>query len=876
MSKSSLHLLRFCLSYFCEIVGVLSSFHISRFQGLTDHTLLKILPIVSMNSSSPERKGVASDEDAETQLCLQYAGLHSNERYPDDQSFLRLLQESSASRVKEYLDELTEAYSRAEDQPTAFRNEIWHAFLLRKPRAWSTMRSIYKLEEDVDLDKEFIELAFFHQYPRWSQQGNVSYREMLDALLEGSVAAGEELLAAIEPESKHTQILKAGYRHPYLRHETILKPILKRLSEATQKWTRGEYLAPYTTLLGPNLVGKTRLLQQLSKNICVIYICLCPHNSTGLPSRSPLADELVPAAKNFYELELVYTRFLAAVFHVVAEFFSKQPAQISEEKRLKKWFKFNSEYEDEFASRVRQRMREVSNAKLDDHATLGTSLKKMHESACFIQNPHLKVLLAIDEARELAKLETRDFLRKSYFLILRQVLSTIPGSLGFFAIFTDIPLAAAEPNRTIFYDPTGRPDPGSIPKELFPPIYDIGTFDSKVPPGRPKTWAELLSPRRLFSYGLPFFRIYVEGAEEKGMADHMIVRNIGQITTQKLLGFTKAHEPLSEGQVFALMGSTIQPRTNSATKLNSELISNHLAMCLYISPSRDRVISEYPSQFACSMAANHFLATDESRLIDCIDALTSALQPGVISSGNAEELASRIILLRAMHKAMSISEDQIDIPYGCSVRLVDFLCALTGSEEQELELGDIESQHKKRLLTEARIFWNHFIKITYTPHASDLLEFMYRGVAVQCMPMQPGFDQLFTIYFDSGDPNSVLTKDHISFCGVRVKNEEFSFEREASEWTDEYAEIKINPENPYLSILFSFKTQSTQQHSLPKILNRGSLIFHGLTDIKCLTAGISEAPDKLLAVEDDVRGFHKENQMKNFLETASPVVYPRH
>jgi hypothetical protein len=55
---------------------------------------LPSLQIVTMNSS-PERKGVASDEDVEAQLRLQYAGLHSNERYPDDQSFSRLLQESS-------------------------------------------------------------------------------------------------------------------------------------------------------------------------------------------------------------------------------------------------------------------------------------------------------------------------------------------------------------------------------------------------------------------------------------------------------------------------------------------------------------------------------------------------------------------------------------------------------------------------------------------------------------------------------------------------------------------------------------------------------------------------------------------------------------
>ncbi|KAA1068624.1 hypothetical protein PGT21_018592 [Puccinia graminis f. sp. tritici] len=814
------------------------------------------------------------DSPQQRQLRLQYEELHSNHSHNDEQSFARLLRESSVSKIKEYLDGLAEAYSRVEIYPPRVRNAKWLRFLLRYPGGRPDLVETYDLQEGSHLDQKFIKLAFFHQHPRWAQQEeDLSHQRMLAALLADSIAAGEDLLAAAVIDPQHAEIIKAGYRHPYLRDQTISQPILKRLDKAAGNWSQTDHLAPFTSLIGPSMIGKTRLLQQLSKSICVVYICLRPHGSSGMPPRSKLADAMILVQKKVPELELEYTRLLAAIFRVVAEFFSSQPAQDGETKRLTSWFKFNDKSGDEFASRVGERLKEISKIPTDASASLVTNLKKLHNSTRFICNPRLKVLLAIDEARTLVGLETSDELRISYFQIFRRVLATIPSSLGFFAIFTDTTSTVADFNLTLHNDPSARPPPGRKPKELFAPIYDIGTFDSKVPTCPPKTWAELISPRRLFSYGVPFFRIYVEGAERKGIPMPTIVMNLREIAIEKLLCLPCHPQDLSEGQIFALLGSTIQPQIYEAAKLNSELVSSHLAHCLYISPSRKRIISEYPSQFALSMAANEFLANKEHRLISCIKGLTVILQQGLISTGNAGELASRIILLCAMHKAMSISTGQADLPYGCSVRLADFLCVLTGLKKEELDLGDIGAQHKKRLLNKGHIFWNHVVQITYTPNSADFLEFMYRGLAIQCKPNQPAFDQLFTIYLKSGPTNSVLDKDNISFCGVQAKNGKVDFKNEVLKWTDEYAGIKINPQNPYLVILFSFKTKYTNQE-VPVIPKRGSLIFHGLAEIDCLTVGISNALKELLAVEADVRSFYKDAQMKSFVETIRPAVYP--
>ncbi|POV99898.1 hypothetical protein PSTT_13475 [Puccinia striiformis] len=770
---------------------------------------------VLLVSSSTELIGVASEVLA--QLRNQYDQLHSNSRYNDHQSLERLLGASSVSKVKEYLHGLAKAYSELVEVTQDLRNIRWLKFLLRKPGARQSLLRKFDLQEGGDLDNQFIKLAFFHQYPRRAQQENVSRREMLDALLTESIAAGEGLLAAAAINPQHYEIVQAGYRHPYLRQETISQPILHRMSEYAHAWSEN-YLFPLTSLIGPSMIGKTRLLQQLSKSICVVYICLRPHGSTGQPPRSKLADQLFLVQKRAPQLELQYTLLLAAIFHVVADFFSLQSAQTSEEERL-----------------------------CVAPAQLSTNLQKLHDSTCFIKNPHLKVLLAIDEARALVELQTCDALKLSYSRILRRVLATIPSSRGFFAIFTDTTSTVADTNSTLHNDndPSGRPEPGSRPKKVFEPIYDIGTFDSKVPPGRPKTWADLLSPERLFSYGLPFFRIYVEEAKKSGLLIPKIIENVRNIAIQKLLCIPRLPLALSEGGLFALLGSTIQPQIYGAARLNSDSLS--------------------------PMAANYFLAKDEAAMISCIEALTVILRQGLISSGNAGELASRIILLLAMHKAMG-SIKSPEIPYGCSVGLADFLCALTGQEEEKLDLGDIAPEHKKRLLNEGRLFWNHFVQITYTPKKADLLEFLYRGLAIQCNPNQSAFDQLFTIYLESGDSTSELDEDHISFCGVQAKNGGVKFGQEMSKWTDEYAGININPENPYLVLVFSFEPKYTEP-KVPKIDNRGHRIFQGLADIKCLSDGIFEALKELLAVEGDVRRFRDDDHIRTFVETTRPAAY---
>ncbi|OAV90332.1 hypothetical protein PTTG_07335 [Puccinia triticina 1-1 BBBD Race 1] len=869
--------------------------------------------------TSPQGRNVTSDRDI---VQRRYEELHPLDQDAQN-SVARLLNATSLSQVNQYLDELTKAFEQVTPQmPIEACTWMWNLSLSAPIVSRDWHQSAWKI--DHELNVKFLRLVFFHRYPKLAAaEPPISTPEMLEALAAPSHEAGEKLLkpAPANPtDVQHVQTLKDGYNHPYLRNDQIVKPILECLSEYAKNWKPEKYLAPYTALIGPSMSGKTRFLMQLSENICVIYICLRPHKSTGIPPRSVLADEF-QLEMNAPEILVHYYRLLAALFDVVSDFFSTRTSDHNEKQLLLEWSDYNHQHGGKLATQVRRAMEKIGEEGPAASAAFKENLRKLATSTSFISNPGLKILLGIDEARALVEQGSGDAQNLSYFRALCRVLSKVPTQLNFFAIFTDTTSKVANFLPALQNDPSARPLPDSEEdsKELYAPIYDIATFDLKVSSSPPETWDELLSPRRLFSYGTPFFRIYVETVEKppRSLKPDVIAENVRKMAIGKLLCFPCSSDALSKGQIFALLGCTIQPQIFEASRLNSELVSSHMAHCLYISDTRERLISEYPSQYTLSMAANYFLAEDDSRLISCIKALTSFMQQGLISSGNSGELVSRIILLRAMQKAMltsPIRTKQPNITYGCSVRLADFLKALTGKEEptgeektaekskpprkstrkstgkstskpeqagKDESTGaeesvfqlNMENVHQARLLKEGRIFWNHFVQITYTPQPADFLNFLYRGLAVQCKPDQRGFDQMFTVYLAPEDAESTLTKDHISFCGVQAKNGSFKFPEEGPKWNSNYAEVELNCKIPYLIILFSFKTKSTT-YELPTIPQRGSLIFHGLDNIACLTPKISIALQELLSVDPDVRQFHKDNKrIRRFVETTRPCIY---
>ncbi|EHS63211.1 uncharacterized protein PGTG_21362 [Puccinia graminis f. sp. tritici CRL 75-36-700-3] len=299
---------------------------------------------------------------------------------------------------------------------------------------------------------------------------------------------------------------------------------------------------------------------------------------------------------------------------------------------------------------------------------------------------------------------------------------------------------------------------------------------------------------------------------------HHIVR----LAQSKLLCSTTQPLPakLTKYQVLILLGPNMQPRLNVTLHLNSKLVSSHAAHCNYISPGRNLIISNYPSQFTLACAANKILAGEEI-LIHCIKELTTILRLGLDAKGTAGELASRIILSCAMCNAIKLKEDLVKIPYGCSVLLADFLEALTGNPANKLQLG-------------------------------------------QNLPKKP--------------PEELLEKGMVqivTFCGVQVKNTPTkpSFVADNHKWTAKYSGVHITKGNPYLVLFMSLKTEGKTVH-LPKGDKlQASQVFHGLKSFAFLTEEVVKALQEMIDVEPNIPSLHKDDDGKQYTNLINPLVY---
>ncbi|KAA1086214.1 hypothetical protein PGTUg99_006901 [Puccinia graminis f. sp. tritici] len=733
-----------------------------------------------------------------------------------------------------------------------------------------------RLKADGQKIKTLIQRAHFVRFPE-RHASELTEAEMLAQLGLSSTSA-KQIVDASPKIDWSTEIIQQGFDAEYQGHDLIVIPTLETLRRYAGQWREDAYEAPYTSIISPTMSGKTRLLKELAKHVCVVYICLRKEGSTGQPPRSDLARHFIPE-KGQLNMIQHYSHLLIAILKTVYDFF-KRPniSSKSLEDQLSEWFDYSFQIQStskvEFNTKVEYELNNLKTAssselnltyndiRLGDLPTrnkLVTAVSDVDEIMESEKHGNLKVLLAIDEASDLMD-HTDRRLHIPYFSVFRQALSTIPSSMGFFSVFTDTTSRVANLNPTLDQDPSSRFHGRGV--DLFAPIYKISTFDVFVPKDKPSSWNDLLSPERLFSYGCPFYLLYFKGARKinpKGA-----VQTTAMIAQAKLLFKTQSASPgiLSSPQCFAILGSIIQTRLSLHAPINSELIASHAAHCMFIDSKREMI-----------------------RWIECIDTLASAVRKGLVALGDAGEMATRLILIRAMQKTKPIPHKNLDrIPNGYSVRLEDFLQTLSGKNPDDMKFDCSDEEYRNKLLDHGQVFFNHFTRISYTPSATDFLELLYRGVAAQCKDQQPGLDDLFTIYLTppSTSHYSQLDLSNITFCGVQTKNRMGSVRMDESHhWSKSFAEIEgIN--NPYLILLFSLKATSSQVTWKPPELKedtqRVAYQFLGLGEIDCLTPEMRSGLERLItAIPDDLLNLHdKCNQhTKDWVKQLTPVFYPR-
>ncbi|KAI7946928.1 hypothetical protein MJO29_011455, partial [Puccinia striiformis f. sp. tritici] len=471
-----------------------------------------------------------SDDLAIVQARKKFLKLHPRQ---NQQSFWRLLRDSSLAEVNCYLVDLHRAFQQVE-LPHKSRQYWWHSVLTRQPEAFDHLVVAFNLRKKPDLEEQFACLAFFHQYPKLHDASDaISTARVVNALRSATPEAGfiPMELSLVNHSPQALALIEDGFTSEYLQSEKIVTPILARLSNlgpckifrtvCLNNWTHYDWEKPPSN-------------GAASSHLCGA-ICLRPPNSRRYPRRSSAADQMLP--NNFTNLQQYYCQTLVAIFRVIAHFFCAQSPSKPEAERLAKWntyIKFDSTKR--FAYDVQAEMNKLAEGSLhDSHEALLAAVKHMRKSTGFIQNPDLKVVLALDKARAL--LDKADPPHQLLFYHgIRSALHTIPAKHNFFATFSDTTSNVAD---------FGYPAQSNLDQilenksfELFAQIYQINTIDSMVPTSPPGTWEDLESPNRLFSYGPPFFGQWIWGAQQNQTLKSKAASNLTEIAPQALLCFS--------------------------------------------------------------------------------------------------------------------------------------------------------------------------------------------------------------------------------------------------------------------------------------------------------------------------------------------------
>ena len=79
--------------------------------------------------------------------------------------------------------------------------------------------------------------------------------------------------------------LRDGFIKKYIDPHKYVKKIADNLSDNMDAYVRspGHYVAPYTSLVTSSMMGKTRLMKELTKHHPVVYMCFRKDDSTGFP-----------------------------------------------------------------------------------------------------------------------------------------------------------------------------------------------------------------------------------------------------------------------------------------------------------------------------------------------------------------------------------------------------------------------------------------------------------------------------------------------------------------------------------------------------------------------------------------------------------------
>jgi len=191
-------------------------------------------------------------------------------------------------------------------------------------------KSIRNPERPKVKQEKLAQLVFFmRRYPDFFENHRVDLPTRICAAIQEPTDQGCNALLTNLTSANHIDldVREKGYTSQYVGRHDIVAPTLERLCHFASTWDHQSYFSPYTSLVGPTMIGKNSTVDGTSSAcLCGIHLCLRPRGSTGLPPRSQLADTMLtcPNAKNATHH---YVRIITAILRVMFQFFTSYQQQ---------------------------------------------------------------------------------------------------------------------------------------------------------------------------------------------------------------------------------------------------------------------------------------------------------------------------------------------------------------------------------------------------------------------------------------------------------------------------------------------------------------------------------------------------------------------
>ena len=580
--------------------------------------------------------------------------------------------------------------------------------------------------------------------------------------------------------------------------------VLCQISDCFEQYNSEDFIAPYTSIIGPSGIGKSFAVQQIAREgTYVIYTSLAQPESYVYPRRSVLAnyiadfndrDEMTVFFESFIGASLVNVQLCKqlgispiGLFDIIVKgsFFNFQDRLCKLVQEL--YWNVN---ENLISAQEPPRTRSGDSDDQDatfyqDHVTRAlpryrkhamevfSSIHKLFKSRPEYESLYLAaggqlapkdqfVILCFDEAKQLFE-NLPPQQQDVRFLALRRAMrhqtevARHKDVKRFFGLLMDTTAKISD-----FAPP--QDEDSSLARfeinefNLIDPIFKINTMDIHAPE-EDMGWKQL---REASESTAPddITHLYQLGRPLWGSLLHNNSPNfVRHVARKKLFGGRSIKQGEKWDPVKAL--ALLSYRVNfyvAIPALANTLTASHLRYIVGIGEGRKFLQTVQPSEPVLAISSTEHMMKDPQIRLDIIKALYDSTTKGTIHLGDIGEMVSSLLLLFTFDKAHGERS-------AGPMKLSRFFESLLSSTSPVLEgiINRMEDQEDLRnLWHDGVVFFNHVVRLTKPPTAATLRKAFYRGAAFFPPGGFKGCDIVIPIYLPP--------KDATSYFLLQIKN----------------------------------------------------------------------------------------------------------